>query len=660
MMPVKPSCTNPKNLFCFVCGEYTPSHHKRSIMTKPMLDAYEAYFQERTSKRNYPYGPPSVCNICNNTLLRWKQGLASKPLFKFCVPMLWSQPNDHSVDCYFCLTRTFITDVSRVDGFSKKMAVKYPRNLSTAKRPVYVMAQTRPMLASSCLEDFKEIAPDTKQMDKQTTRPTVTPRATRSAAAATVATVATVASTAATTSVAAKSARHLNMVKTMNTRSSLPSMSIGMTKATAAKRLATSWATVDNTTEEPKKPRILRHSLPTGNIQEAGGAGTRLSPASEKTPVLCKDSAREISPSPKKEPILTIEIDDDDDNPIDDAKGEEVDEPQQQEPESDTPPKLSTPPASPPPSPMASPHSSPLPSPSPPQDQQILPSPEKLKIVVDTNEFRVMQPTPSIKKIVTSATDTALAANSERCSSTDSITTSPTEPRRIVVANVNGITVSKTVLPNEKVPTKSLKVIPTTATSAIKPAMVRVINRIVATKNITTDTSATSTTDTPTQSSTTPPTSSTSRQTEPHRITQSELILLLRDLELPREKSAILIDRLKRWNLLADQLVGRGRPVASITIPTAVRQPVKTDIQNVRFQRVRLETKSSPTKSHDSVQRSVLKVSSTPWSPVSHRLPPVVKRMVLPKILVAGQHHSIGGAGNRLEKPPEAAHVSSL
>ncbi|XP_058066047.1 uncharacterized protein LOC131215672 [Anopheles bellator] len=654
MIPVKPVCKNPKNLFCFVCGEYTPSHHKRSIMTRPMLDAYEAFFQERTSKRNYPYGPPSVCNVCNNILLRWKEGLPTPTCFKFSVPMLWSQPTNHAVDCYFCLTRTIVTDVSRADGFSKKMAVKYPRNLSTAKRPVYVVAHTMP-IDSDCHQESKEIAPDTNKMDesKQTTRPTATLRATRSAIAAASAT-----NVAATASTVTQSPTHLNVVKTLNTRSSLPSMSIGMTKGTFAKRSATSSA-VDTTTEEPKKPRILRHSLPTTNIQKAV---TRDSPelillTPEKMPVLCKEA--ESSPSPKKEPILTIEIDDDDDNPVDDANGEEVDEPQQQQSEPEPKPepqqKFSPPALSPPPSPKASP----LPSPSPPQGQQILPSPEKSMVVVDTNLIRVMQTTPAVKKIVTNATDTTLAANAERCTSTvdDNSPSSHAEPRRIVVANVNGITVSKTVLPNEKTPTKTIKVIPTSPTK-----MVRIVNRIVATKNITnipTDTSDSSTTDTvdsTTQSSSKPTSSpSVSLHTEPHRITQSELIILLRDLELPRDKSAILIDRLKRWNLLADRLVGRCRPAASDTTP--VWTPVKTDFQIGRFKRVTLEMQPTCTKSLDSVPRP----SCSPGASVtpSTRLHPVPKRMVLPKVLVAGQHQSIGGAGNRLEKPPEA-HVSSL
>jgi len=47
----------------------------------------------------------------------------------FAIPMVWREPQDHTVDCYFCITQ--IKEVSS----KSKHTVKYP-NLPSAMRPV--------------------------------------------------------------------------------------------------------------------------------------------------------------------------------------------------------------------------------------------------------------------------------------------------------------------------------------------------------------------------------------------------------------------------------------------------------------------------------------------------------------------------------------------
>jgi len=71
--------------------------------------------------------PKTCCLTCETGLNLWFHG--SRSSFRFAVPMLWKEPNNHQHDCYFCLTNVF--------GFSTKNKHKivYP-DCQSAIKPV--------------------------------------------------------------------------------------------------------------------------------------------------------------------------------------------------------------------------------------------------------------------------------------------------------------------------------------------------------------------------------------------------------------------------------------------------------------------------------------------------------------------------------------------
>lgn len=120
------TCKNSTDRFCYICGEFVLKA-QRNVMTDLVKTAYKLYFGFSIDERDKSWLPKVCCNSCSRTLRGWLEG--SHKSMPFAMPMIWSEPQNHEYDCYFCMTST--------RGFSKKNNNKivYP-NVPSAKRPI--------------------------------------------------------------------------------------------------------------------------------------------------------------------------------------------------------------------------------------------------------------------------------------------------------------------------------------------------------------------------------------------------------------------------------------------------------------------------------------------------------------------------------------------
>lgn len=119
-------CRNSRDAFCYICGECTLVHQRRS-MTDLVKKAYHLYFGCKIGDQDKEWAPHICCATCAVCLRAWLRG--TRKAMPFAVPMIWREQKDHVTDCYFCLTN--------VSGFSakSKKSIEYP-NLPSAMRPV--------------------------------------------------------------------------------------------------------------------------------------------------------------------------------------------------------------------------------------------------------------------------------------------------------------------------------------------------------------------------------------------------------------------------------------------------------------------------------------------------------------------------------------------
>jgi len=122
-MPRK--CVNHPDNFCYVCGDLTFKDQQWSL-TPLVKKCYELYFGYKVGDQDKNWASHICCLTCVKCLTDWAKG---SRLMNFAIPMVWREPQDHSSDCYFCITQ--------IKGISSKSkhTVKYP-NLPSAMRPV--------------------------------------------------------------------------------------------------------------------------------------------------------------------------------------------------------------------------------------------------------------------------------------------------------------------------------------------------------------------------------------------------------------------------------------------------------------------------------------------------------------------------------------------
>lgn len=119
------SCKMNSDSFCYVCAKFKP---KRGLvrLTPALIAAYESYFNRPVENQSENWVPHTCCMRCAVILRESSHG---KPRsLPFSVPALWTKPENHHNDCYFCRCK--------FTGFGKDYCDKvvYPR-VDSVKQP---------------------------------------------------------------------------------------------------------------------------------------------------------------------------------------------------------------------------------------------------------------------------------------------------------------------------------------------------------------------------------------------------------------------------------------------------------------------------------------------------------------------------------------------
>ena len=118
------NCKNNPDLFCYICGKFTPKSKRRPI-SDFVKDSYIKKFQSNISDLKKNWTPNICCNSC-------RLGFNDKN-FTMETPMIWREPKDHTSDCYFCSVD--LPNFRSVINASK--CFNYPQNIESAILPTF-------------------------------------------------------------------------------------------------------------------------------------------------------------------------------------------------------------------------------------------------------------------------------------------------------------------------------------------------------------------------------------------------------------------------------------------------------------------------------------------------------------------------------------------
>ena len=79
-------CLNEANVFCYIRGEYTLEHNRKTI-SDFVKRTYLAYFKVMLGDQGKPWAPLIVCKPCVEHLPQWTN--KSRKTLGFSIPMVW-------------------------------------------------------------------------------------------------------------------------------------------------------------------------------------------------------------------------------------------------------------------------------------------------------------------------------------------------------------------------------------------------------------------------------------------------------------------------------------------------------------------------------------------------------------------------------------------
>jgi hypothetical protein len=100
----KYKCKVSPDQFCYVCGcKQKRGMRKISSVGSNIAEAYQSYFGFPITDQDKNWAPHVICNDCRRRLDNWQESkFKNRAKMPFAVPRIWTEPSNHTSDCYFC------------------------------------------------------------------------------------------------------------------------------------------------------------------------------------------------------------------------------------------------------------------------------------------------------------------------------------------------------------------------------------------------------------------------------------------------------------------------------------------------------------------------------------------------------------------------------